>query len=238
MEEFASTLSMVMNANVPLILSEITVKPTKTLLMRVSTMTANKEPAFSTLTIQTPILANVMKTMLDLNAKSLQTFAEESAVLTETVLLKTVFRFAPAQRAGAAQVAKMTSMSALKTLVSKVPLVLILKADLNVFAKLVLMVTEEKTEMDVMILMNVLRDFITAVPNLFASMSTVTSAASVETDLSENRQSNAANGPKNQLLRKPAHQHTLISWLLLIFFTPMVLPDLICNAVSELISLV
>ena len=48
--------------------------------------------------------------------------------------------------------------------------------------------------------MNVLRDFIIAVPNLFALMNMVTSAVSVETDLSENHQSNAANGPKNQLL--------------------------------------
>ena len=70
-------------------------------------------------------------------------------MLTETVLWKTVSQCAPAQRAGAAQLVKKTSMSVLKTLVSKAPLVLILKADLNVFAKLVLMVTEEKMEMDV-----------------------------------------------------------------------------------------
>ena len=81
----------------------------------------------------------------------LQTSAEESVVLTETVLWKTVSRCAPAQTAGAAQLVKTTSMSALKTLVSKAPLVLILKADLNVFAKLVLMVTDEKMEMDVMV---------------------------------------------------------------------------------------
>ena len=72
-------------------------------------------------------------------------------MLTETVLWKTVSQCAPAQRAGAAQLVKKTSMSVLKTLVSKAPLVLILKADLNVFAKLVLMVTEEKMEMDVMV---------------------------------------------------------------------------------------
>ena len=72
-------------------------------------------------------------------------------MLTETVLWKTVSQFAPAQTAGAAQPVKKTSMSVLKTLVSKVLLVLIPKADLNAFAKLVLMVTEEKTEMDVMV---------------------------------------------------------------------------------------
>ena len=69
----------------------------------------------------------------------------------ETALLKMVSQCAPAQKAGAAQLVKKTSMSALRTLVSKAPLVLILKADLNVFAKLVLMVTEEKMEMDVMV---------------------------------------------------------------------------------------
>ena len=72
-------------------------------------------------------------------------------MLTGTVLSKMASRCAPAQTAGAAQLVKTTSMSALKTLVSKAPLVLILKADLNVFVKLVLMVTGEKMEMDVMV---------------------------------------------------------------------------------------